>query len=1274
MKFITRSISLLSLTFLLSFSIMAQDNGDDYQPSEQRSDFDLRKKSIMDGNLLRATYHNTGHAGRRGSQSLDELLFEYPRNTGREYMYFISVIMGATVPDQSTTNDPDDTFPITAVSSYRTSRDGRQNWSLNPIIGYVRDDSDEIARSDRGPDSPLGNTWPDVWPDKLEEGGDGWAGSWNGFFGRDQFNADVEFYYRAGDDTYARYANSGRYQPDATDPSRGGLGFILDTRILAWSQTLVNATHFNIFEVVNDASYDYDRVAFGVWIADLIAGSSNGDVPEFDDVRSIAYLTDVERTPAPEIFEGPIGQMGIQFLETPGNSTDGIDNDGDSNFYNPSNAAFYDPDNEDLYFYLRQANGGFYSAAQVDSIVPEFTATDFDQRTITTGDKLVLIDEEGNRIVTTYDGNPFTYQGIDYPGGTLTVQEDLLAESDPNFGVHIDGIDNDFDGIIDENIPNHLEKVTFVNNTEVTIAVQYINYLYFNPGDTLKPGLMVPNSVIRDRVANDTEFAALVNDYYEGRFKNHHTAAPMIDEGRDDQFDNDRDWDLTLDDVGIQGNPDSFSEGQGDGKPSSGAGTPFPGEPNIDKTDVSETDLIGVSRVNIFDAGALNVDQDADVWSSYLVPGEFDREIQVGDDSDIFVSSGLFPLRKGASERFAVAITAAQTKSPTAAGDRNQVNENLFQANQAYQADYQFAVAPTPPRVKAVAGDGKVTLYWDTSSEQSFDRYISRITGNGNDFQGYKIYRATDVAFQDAFTITDASGNAQFYRPLAIIDKADGISGLHPIPINGVQFNLGDDSGLKRFFEDSDVINGRKYYYAVTAYDNGLTSAGIAPSESPIQLSLNPDGSVIFGQNVVEVRPSRSQAGYINPDTPEATIVQGSPGGTVTVDVIDPNALIADALYEVVFEDTLVSGGNNPDTLKTKNFSLLNVTEGASDTLIDRSTGFNGENNPITEGFTVSLNNIEEFRLNTSRSGWVYDESVNPPHGFSFTVTGAPKVSDYEIVIGPNVGFGRSVEKEVPVSSSSTAVLPAIDTNFKIFNTYTNEEIDYAFGDLNRNDYVNARCNPQGNAQPEGYTPPDPGLLSAVPGLVLGKCSDVIFFVENFRGVQDTLTYRVELNPVLTGTTMSSAQPADGDTLKIFTTKPFSSNDVFQFRIDPENLPQVNADSAKQALDDIMVIPNPYIVSNVFEPRTTQNNRQHNRELHFVGMPSPSRLRIFTVSGVLIREIDIQPGDLTGGPNGGTYIWNMLTKDNLEISYGVYLYHVEAKGVGEKIGKFAVIK
>ncbi len=1269
-KFMRNSFLTIFVLLLGAHQLTAQD----YIPSEERSSFERRKTSIMDGNLLRATYHNTGHAGRRNNTSLDELLFEYPRNTNREYMYFMSVMFGTEVPDGSTA-DEDDVFPIVDVAAYKTSRDGRTNWSLNPIVGYVRDDSDEIARSDRGPASPLGNTWPDSWPDKFEDGGDGWAGSWNGFFGRDQFNADVEFYYKAGDDTYVRYLS--RFQPDETDPTRGGLGIILDTRILAWSQTLVNATHFNLFEIKNDGSFDYPRMAFGLWIADFVAGGGPTDEPIFDNIRSIAYLTDTDRESGGNAFDGGlIGEMGLKFLETPGNAIDGIDNDGDSDFYNPlpvpaPQQSFYDSDNEDLFTPLLTTSGGFYEYETLrDTVIPPFQALDFDERTINIGDKIVLIQDDNSRVIATYDGNPFTTQGVtyDFEGApSIDVIEDILPQTDEDFGIHIDGLDNDFDGLIDENVPNHLTKTTFINNVSVTKAVRFINYLHFEVGDTLQGGLIVPNQTIRDRIASDAAFAAIVNDQFGGRLQNFATSAPMIDEARDDFFDNDNDWNELIDDVGIQGDPETFSVGQGDGVPTSGAGTSFPGESSIDKTDVSETDLLGVSRVTIFDAGALQVDQDANIWLTYLIPGTFQED--VGTDSDIFVSSGLFPLAKGASERFAVAITAAQLNQ-NAQADRDRVNLNLDNATTAYEADYQFAVAPTPPILSAVPSDGKVTLYWDASSEQSFDRYINLQTGDGFDFEGYKIYRTTDVSFQDIFSITDGLGAPLYLQPIAIIDKNNGISGFHPVSENGTQFNLGNDTGLTRFFEDTEVINGRKYYYAVTAYDRGFESAGISPSESPVQISLNPDGSVTFGQNVIEVRPSRNLAGYISPDNPQASLASGAPGGTVEVEIIDPGALQADNLYDVVFEDTLVSGGSDPDTIKTKNFTLRNITSGTPDTLISRSTDFNGQNNPNTEGFTITVQNIPEFQLNEELSGWSFDHTL-PPHPFVFGIQGAPKVSDYEIIIGDNVGFGQSVEQNIEVSPGSFQVLPSIETNFRVFNTFTNEEIDYAFFDLNNPVSAQQRCNPT-FFPPDNYTLPEPGELSAVAGFS-GRCSDLIYFIEDYRGIEDTTTFRISMSAQNVEGALVSVHPQPGDTLKLFTTKPFTQLDRFVFRFDEDNIPRIDADTARSQLDDILVIPNPYKVTNVFEAATTPTNRQQNRELHFTGIPAPSTLRIFTASGVLVREIDIKESDLTS-QYGGSYIWNMLTKDNLEISYGIYLYHVEAPGVGEKVGKFAVIK
>jgi hypothetical protein len=44
------------------------------------------------------------------------------------------------------------------------------------------------------------------------------------------------------------------------------------------------------------------------------------------------------------------------------------------------------------------------------------------------------------------------------------------------------------------------------------------------------------------------------------------------------------------------------------------------------------------------------------------------------------------------------------------------------------------------------------------------------------------------------------------------------------------------------------------------------------------------------------------------------------------------------------------------------------------------------------------------------------------------------------------------------------------------------------------------------------------------------------------------------------------------------------------------------------------------------------------------------------------------------GTRAGFVAWNLRTKDNLDVAPGLYVFHVDGAGVGEKIGKFAVIK
>ena len=61
-----------------------------------------------------------------------------------------------------------------------------------------------------------------------------------------------------------------------------------------------------------------------------------------------------------------------------------------------------------------------------------------------------------------------------------------------------------------------------------------------------------------------------------------------------------------------------------------------------------------------------------------------------------------------------------------------------------------------------------------------------------------------------------------FYDPIFQCDKIDGIQGFADYNSFGEAYYLGEDTGIEHKFIDTDVENGRTYYYAVVAYDYGL--------------------------------------------------------------------------------------------------------------------------------------------------------------------------------------------------------------------------------------------------------------------------------------------------------------------------------------------------------------------------------------------------------------------------------------------------------------------
>jgi hypothetical protein len=237
-------------------------------------------------------------------------------------------------------------------------------------------------------------------------------------------------------------------------------------------------------------------------------------------------------------------------------------------------------------------------------------------------------------------------------------------------------------------------------------------------------------------------------------------------------------------------------------------------------------------------------------------------------------------------------------------------------------------------------------------------------------------------------------------------------------------------------------------------------------------------------------------------------------------------------------------------------------------------------------------------------------------------------------------GFSTSKDTTIRIGAIPVRAI-ARPVNFKVFNRTENREIPFAFLATDGQD---------GNFSASTFT-----------------VRDEIIFIETVGALRNQFTWRVYLVP---SSTVQTVNPTNGDQLELKTIKPFTAQDVYEFQIDPSlNMARVDVDSAKSSLDKIKVVPNPYIVTNIVEPRPTTARPQQSRQLHFNHLPSKCTIYIYTVSGQLVNKLDVNNRN-----DDGTYVWNMLTKDNLELSYGIYLFVVDAPGVGVKKGKFAVIK
>jgi hypothetical protein len=847
-------------------------------------------------------------------------------------------------------------------------------------------------------------------------------------------------------------------------------------------------------------------------------------------------------------------------------------------------------------------------------------------------------------------------------------------------GIAYDGVDNDEDGLVDEQRDNPAgEKV----GPTAGIADMAKFLSFYN----------LKESELKEHFQGDED-----QDWQDG-----------IDPDGDGRYadqDKDGNWVLEAgayagDDVGLDGvgpldlNYKGPDEGECNHKPDYKEGVGC--EPNFNATDINESDMLGLTSFLMFDwtmwtsgvgldsslSGGLLMNKDRNVWrvmQARELTDFFATTTNIGSMYEIFASA-VFPFHKGRTERISMGMMATYENLATLNGPTHEA-PRMYRlkeiAQTIYEHDYQFAQPPLLPTLKATAGEGKVVLTWDDFSDKmTREPYLNRV----NDFEGYKLYKATDKQFSDPTIITDGHGSKMFKEPLVQYDLIDGKFGYCPFGVfEGHGFYLGDETGIKHSYVDTDVQNGRTYYYALVAYDYGIQDLNLSPAENTVDVELDESENIVrLGQNIKSATPRQTAAGYVPPEIAVDTLrsVSSLTRGRVELSVEDPSELKSGHAYKLSFKSSpgryyvLQAARRHPhDGMPvTTGLQVENLTDSTSRPvyLEDALHGYSGSNgtfdsklalwrlrtgielySDIFDGLRLKFElDNDSVSVDTRNTDWIRGSS---PINIQFGPAAAFFAYNYEIRFDSTNAYTAKEDKATYVTDAAGTVITkanllfkqtfpfrVVNTMFKDSTTNAPEELDMLVYDTNKNGTYDW----QNDVILVGYTNVYNRSIS---------WSGTVFTID-FTQVMD-----------------ASGMPRTGDVYRVAFNRPLAEADSLVFTVRPEKA--VDASKMDADMGSIRVVPNPYIATNLMETAVQNKYLNQRRQLLFTHIPANCVISIYTPSGILVDRIDV-----ANAPADGTVHWDLLSREDLEIAAGMYIYHVKSNATGrETLGKFAVIK
>ncbi len=585
-----------------------------------------------------------------------------------------------------------------------------------------------------------------------------------------------------------------------------------------------------------------------------------------------------------------------------------------------------------------------------------------------------------------------------------------------------------------------------------------------------------------------------------------------------------------------------------------------------------------------------------------------------GGDLLFNMSSGPYDINPNDTLTFYTALLAGD--------DLAGLNNAYEQAVNTINANFELPKPPDRPTLVGVPADQKAILYWNNAAELSIDSFTGEL-----DFEGYRIYRSKDKGIT--------------WDKITDFDKINSI---------------GNNTGIQYSYIDTSVINGFEYWYSITAYDRGTH---VIPSlESSI-------GNTLESINTVSVIPRSNAIGR-------------EPVSVASVEHYGPGNSNFELDVEPVDNESLSGNEYNAE------FSFLVLKEkGDLQTDVAMQITDSSKTKPYRYGISfVTASSVDLLNLTTGetigRPGLTYPPGGRTfnfqSEGFNITLTDDPSTppqflpeagdlitinfSDNVVRNGKDTVISlRPIDIRQKQATSDGVIFsmvpPQIIQNVSRVGGTDNLDVKFsvAADSLVKTDLYLVSTTGKGMNGENGFI----SIMVKNSAMDTILAADSVYNQDTFQfdGIEGQVTFP-DNNP-----------PSAGNIFSVETLKPVLPNilDRYKFAIKGS---KINTALQKSEMNKIRVVPNPYVVSSLFENELGELRLEPLRQIQFVNLPAKCTIYIFTVAADLVKT-------LYHNSQGGTETWDLRAEGGREIAPGVYIYVVKTDQ-SQYMERFAIIK